>query len=488
MAGVPIAPARVLAWTTFALLVSVVVNADGVGINWGTLMSHPMLPTTVVGMLKANGITKVKLFDADPWTVGALAGTGIETMLAIPNDQLGRMSSKFKHAKKWVENNVTKYDNNGGVNIKYVAVGNEPFLKSYNGSFMNTTFPALKNVQRALNKAGVGNRIKAVVPLNADVYNSPGNNPLPSAGSFRSDIRTLMFEIVHYLNSNGAPFVVNIYPFISLYQSASFPIDYAFFDGGSIPVNDKGVKYTNVFDANYDTLVWSLKKAGVPNMKIIVGEVGWPTDGDKNANVTNAKRFYDGLLKKVAKKEGTPLRPGPMEMYIFGLIDEDQKSVQPGNFERHWGIFTYDGKPKFPMDLTGRGEDRHLVSAVGVKHLPSQWCVLNEDAKDKYKQLPISVNYACSYADCTPLGYGSSCYGLSQNENISYSFNIYFQTMDQDVRACDFGGLAKITMKNASQGSCLFPVQIVSTGDKAAVARILVLAVSVLMIGAMVFV
>jgi exo-beta-1,3-glucanase (GH17 family) len=108
----------------------------------------------------------------------------------------------------------------------------------------------------------------------------------------------------------------------------------------SVLVNISGKQYNNVFDANLDTLVWSLKKAGVPDLKIIVGEVGWPTDGDKNANPNNAKKFYDGFLKKMAKKEGTPMRPGAMDVYLFGLIDEDLKSILPGNFERHWGIFT----------------------------------------------------------------------------------------------------------------------------------------------------
>jgi hypothetical protein len=98
-----------------------------------------------------------------------------------------------------------------------VAVGNEPFLKSYNGSFINITFPALKNMQRALNEAGFGQHIKAVVPLNADVYSSPANMPVPSAGSFRRDINALMVDIVNFLHMNDAPFVVNIYPYLSLY-------------------------------------------------------------------------------------------------------------------------------------------------------------------------------------------------------------------------------------------------------------------------------
>jgi hypothetical protein len=103
------------------------------------------------------------------------------------------------------------------------------------------------------------------------------------------------------------------------------------------------------------------------------------------------------------------------------------------------------------LDLGGNGQ---LVGVKGVQYLAAQWCVFSKDAKDKYKDLPASVNYACSNADCTPLGYGSSC--------ISYAFNIYFQTMDQDVRFCSFEGLAEITTMNSSQEGCLFPVQILS--------------------------
>ena len=225
-----------------------------------------------------------------------------------------------------------------------MAVGNEPFLKSYNGSFVKDTYPALKNIQNALNDAGLGNNIKATVPMNADVYESPASNPVPSAGRFRSDISDQMTEIVKFLGDNKAPFVVNIYPFLSLYYGkGEFPIDYAFYDGTDKPVMDNGTKYTNVLDANFDTLISSLKAVGHGDMDIIVGEVGWPTDGDINANIKNAVRFYNGLLNRIAKKTGTPLRPGAdIEMYLFALLDEDTKSIAPGNFERHWGIFRYE--------------------------------------------------------------------------------------------------------------------------------------------------
>ncbi|CAK9143744.1 unnamed protein product [Ilex paraguariensis] len=224
-------------------------------------------------MLKDNKINKVKLFDSDNWTVKYFAGTGMEVMLGIPNSQLNRFSDDYDNAKDW-KDNVTKHLHDGGVNIKYVAVGNEPFLKSYNGSHLKTTFPALKNIQKALDAAGVGDKIKATIPQNADVYDSGSQGP--SAGDFRSDIRDLMIDIVQFIKDNNAPFVVNIYPFLSLYGNPDFPVEFAFFDGGAEPVNDKGTQYTNMFDANLDTLFWSLKKAGAPNVKTIVGEIGWP--------------------------------------------------------------------------------------------------------------------------------------------------------------------------------------------------------------------
>lgn len=84
------------------------------------MASHTMNPNTVVNMLKDNGIKKVKLFDADPWTVNALAGSDIEVMLAIPNFDLQRFADSYKKARHWVKENVTKHlQDNGRVNIRF---------------------------------------------------------------------------------------------------------------------------------------------------------------------------------------------------------------------------------------------------------------------------------------------------------------------------------------------------------------------------------
>lgn len=118
------ARALIAAWaaTYIALVSSFGVGGGsgvGIGVNWGTMMSHPMHPATVAAMLHSNGIAKVKLFDADPWTVAALAGSAVEAMLAIPNDQLARVAASYDHARQWVKHNVSNHDHDGGVRIKY---------------------------------------------------------------------------------------------------------------------------------------------------------------------------------------------------------------------------------------------------------------------------------------------------------------------------------------------------------------------------------
>ncbi|MED6217166.1 hypothetical protein PIB30_015285 [Stylosanthes scabra] len=326
------------------------------------------------------------------------------------------------------------------------------------------------NIQTSLNKAGYGSLIKTTVPFNADIYYSPDSNPLPSGGEFRPEAREYTIDILQFLNSNNAPFTVNIYPFLSLYYgNGHFPIDYAFFEenGGENkqPLRDGNSVYTNVFDANLDTLLWALHKEGYPDMKIIVGEVGWPTDGDKDGNVNYAKRFNQGLIQHALSGIGTPKRKGMiMDIYLFSLIDENTKSIAPGNFERHWGIFEFDGKPKYELDLKGQNREKGLVPVEGIRYLEKKWCVLDPYAS-KLDFLVDSIDFACTLSDCTSLGYGCSCGDLTQQGNASYAFNMYYQVYDQKDWACDFNGLAVITHEDPSQNGCQFPVMIAHGGS-----------------------
>uniref|UniRef100_A0A0D9X5H9 glucan endo-1,3-beta-D-glucosidase n=1 Tax=Leersia perrieri TaxID=77586 RepID=A0A0D9X5H9_9ORYZ len=460
MASTPVTTTMVVVVVVATVALLMARRSEGIGVNWGTQLSHPLPASTVVQLLRDNGFDKVKLFDAEDAILTALRGSGLQVMVGIPNDMLAGLAAGEKAAEDWVAKNVSKHVNNG-VDIRYVAVGNEPFLQTFNGTYLNTTFPAMQSVQAALVKAGLAGQVKVTVPLNADVYQSPTGKP--SDGDFRADIHGLMLTIVQFLASTGAPFVANVYPFISLYKDPNFPLDYAFFQGTtSAPVVDGGVTYTNTFDANHDTLVAALRRNGYPNVSITIGEVGWPTDGDANANPQYAHQFNQGFITHIASGQGTPLRPGaPVDAYLFSLIDEDQKSIEPGNFERHWGVFFYDGKPKYPLSLNNSSQQ--LTPAKGVTYLEKRWCVLKPSVSLGDQKVGDAVSYACGLADCTSLGYKTSCGGLDPKGNVSYALNSYYQVNDQDDRACDFRGIATTTTVDPSAGSCRFIIEIAPT-------------------------
>jgi hypothetical protein len=269
-----------------------------------------------------------------------------------------------------------------------------------------------------------------------------------------------MLSIVKFLSDNGAPFTVNIYPFISLYSDPNFPLGFAFFGNKSFPLNDGGTIYDNVFDANHDTLIWALQKNGYGSLPVVIGEIGWPTDGDKNANLNYAQQFNQGFMDSVISNKGTPLRPGYVDAYLFSLIDEDAKSIQPGNFERHWGLFYLDGQPKYAVSLV-TANSKGLVPARDVHYLARQWCIMSPSASLDDPQVGPSVSYACANADCTSLGYGTSCENLDARGNISYAFNSYYQQNNQLESACKFPNNLSVVINNdPSTGTCKFRIMI----------------------------
>ncbi|KAF2306092.1 hypothetical protein GH714_012391 [Hevea brasiliensis] len=451
------------------VLGSFLVAESAVGVNWGTVSFRKLKPSTVVDLLKDNKIEKVKLFDADPDVLTALIGSGIQVMVGIPNEMLAAISSSTTVSDSWVRQNVSRYVVKGVPDFslyfllpcigRYVAVGNEPFLSSYSGQFQSYVMPALLNLQQSLAKANLAGYVKLVVPCNADAYESS----LPSQGAFRPELTEIITQLVSFLNSNGSPFVVNIYPFLSLYGSTDFPQDYAFFEGSTHPVTDGPNVYYNAFDGNFDTLVAALNKLGYGQMPIVIGEVGWPTDGAISANLTAARAFNQGLINNVLSNKGTPLRPGapPMDIYLFSLLDEGAKSTLPGNFERHWGIFSFDGQAKYPLNLYLG--NKLLKNAKNVQYLPSRWCVA--DPTRDLSGVTNHMRIACSVADCTTLSYGGSCNAIGAKGNISYAFNSYYQLQDQNAQSCDFDGLGMVTFLDPSVGDCRFLVGVTDTSS-----------------------
>ncbi|KAJ0020954.1 hypothetical protein Pint_32470 [Pistacia integerrima] len=430
-----------------------------IGVNWGTTASHPLPPPKVVELLKSNNITKVKLFDADPLVLQALSGSNIAVTVAIPNSMLKSLNSSKKAAKSWVHDNVTRYISSGGgsrVKIEYVAVGDDPFLLSYGEQYHPFVIGAAINIQAALSRAGLASDVKVVVPCSFDSFQSESG--LPSKGHFRPELNKTMVELLTFLSKRHSPFFVTISPFLSFHQNKNISLDFALFKGTAHPRNDSHKTYKNSFDLSYDTLVTALSTVGFPEMDIVVAQIGWPTDGTANATASTAETFMKGLLDHLHSRVGTPLRPRnpPIEVYIFSLLDEDQRSIATGNFERHWGVFTFDGQAKYHFNFGQNA--KKLVNAQNVEYLPTRWCVANNN-KDLSNATARALE-ACSAADCSALSLGGSCYNISWPQNISYAFNSYYQQHDQTPNSCDFGGLGLITTVDPSVDNCRFPIEL----------------------------
>ncbi|QCD77834.1 Glycoside hydrolase superfamily [Vigna unguiculata] len=434
----------------------VVVGA--VGVNWGTMASHPLPPLKVVKLLKSNNINKVKLFDANSDVLQSLSGSNVAVTVGIPNAMLRSLNSSKKAADSWVHDNVTRYIPNGGsvTRIEYVAVGDEPFHKSYGEQFHPFVIGAAMNIQAALKKAKLDSKVKVVVPCSFDSFETGFNTS--SEVHFRPDVNKTMTELLMFLGKLGSPFFVTISPFITHLENKNISLDFSLFRETARPHSFSHKTYKNSFDLSYDTVVTALSSAGYPNMDIVVAKIGWPTDGAANASSNLAETFIKGLINHLRSNLGTPLRPHkpPLETYILSLLDEDQRSIASGNFERHWGLFTFDGQAKYRVDL-GQGSSS-LVNAQNVEYLSSKWCVVNNN-KD-LSNASASALEACANADCTALSPGGSCFNISWPSNISYAFNSYYQQHDQRAESCDFAGLGLITTVDPSMDHCRFPIEI----------------------------
>ncbi|CAN0903990.1 Glucan endo-1,3-beta-glucosidase 9 [Linum grandiflorum] len=455
----------------FLLLAAANFNrVDAVGVNWGTTASQPLPPREVVELLKSNSITRVRLFDSDPKVLEALSGSNIGVTVGIPNSVLRTFNSSKKAVDSWVHDNVTRYFSAGksGVRIESIAVGDEPFHKMYGEQFHPYVIGAAINVELALAKANLGSGMKVVVPCSSDSIQSESG--LPSKAHFRPELNRTMNELLSLLDKHHSPFYVTISPFVSFKQDKNTSLDFALFKEAARPRSDSHRKYKNSFDMSYDTVVAALSAAGFPGMDIVVAKVGWPTDGAPNATSQTAEVFMKGLMEHLRGKSGTPLRPKstPTETFIFSLLDENERSIASGNFERHWGVFTFDGQAKYGVDF-GQGT-KGLVNAQNVGYLSPKWCVVDNN-KDMSNASSRALD-ACSAADCTALSPGGSCSNISYPGNISYAFNSYYQQHDQRQDSCDFGGLGLVTTVDPSFGTCRFSVELNASGAAGSLLRI----------------
>jgi exo-beta-1,3-glucanase (GH17 family) len=314
------------------------------GMNFSTaFQSKPIDPKTaanqiapLVKMLKTFSVPSADFYQNATSTNPLLTfavGTSNDDLVSFANDQ----------TKDFI-NKILPFKNK----ISWICVGNEPLGSWYNGQYNKYLAPAVKNLHAALKGAGLSG-IGVTVPQNFEFM--AASYP-PSAGAIKPELVDIIKGTCAIMKESGAPFMVNIYPFITRVQNRDVvPLDYCLFTAGSDHwVSDPPYTYKNIFDAMIDALYVALGKIGYGDLEIVIGECGWPTAGDVDANDKNAQTFLQNLITHCKSGAGTPRLPSRgIRCFVFEAYDEDLKSTAPGPFETHWGVYDGGGKLKFPL-------------------------------------------------------------------------------------------------------------------------------------------
>ncbi|KAJ7964474.1 putative Glucan endo-1,3-beta-glucosidase [Quillaja saponaria] len=445
-----------MAWHMILLLLLAVsvVTADEafIGVNIGTDLSDMPHPTQVVALLKAQQIRHVRLYNADQAMLVALANSGIQVIVSVPNEELLAIGQSNSTAANWVYHNVVAHY--PATNITAICVGSEVLTALPNAA--KVLVNALKFIHSALVASNLDREIKVSTPIASSIIL---DSFPPSQAFFNRSWNPVLVPLLSFLQSTDSYLMLNIYPYYDYMQSNGvIPLDYALFK--PLPPNKEAVDsntlvhYSNVFDAMVDAAYSAMAFLNYTNIPITVTESGWPSKGDPSepdATLDNANSYNSNLIRHVLNKTGTPKHPGiAVSTYIYELYNEDMK---PGPVsEKNWGLFDADGAPIYILHLTGSG-------AVLANDTTNQtYCTAKEGADPK--MLQAALDWACGpgKVDCSPLLQGKPCY---EPDNIiahsTYAFDTYYHQMGKSSDSCNFNGVATITTTDPSHGSCVFP-------------------------------
>ncbi|CAM0885259.1 unnamed protein product [Alopecurus aequalis] len=306
-----------------ALLVGVLITSVPAGVQSSAVGVAQRVECGVAQLYRSHNIFSMRLYSVEHPALNALRYTGIGLILGTTNNEVAFLAVNASNAKSWVRTNVKPYY--PAVKIKYIAVGNE-----LTGGATQRIVATMRNVNNALSAAGFG-AIKVSTVVRMDVL---ANSFPPFAGVFA---QSYMKDVARLLASTGAPLLANVYPYFAYRENLDkINLGYATFQPGAPAVKDSGngLVYRNLFDA-------ALEKAGTPRVRVVVSESGWPSAGGVAATMKNARAYNQGLVKHVA--HGTPKKPGPIEVYLFAMFNENRK---PGEeTERNFGLF-------YPINFT----------------------------------------------------------------------------------------------------------------------------------------
>lgn len=118
---------------------------------------------------------------------------------------------------------------------------------------------------------------------------------------------------------------------------------FPYWNGIAVTGQGKGLEaFPAVSDAlgSYDAL-----KKMFPNKPVVIGEIGWPSNGDRfkyaDPSVSNEAIFLRTWFNEAKKRN--------IDYYVMEAFDQPWKEALSGRTEAYWGMFNADRQPKFPF-------------------------------------------------------------------------------------------------------------------------------------------
>ncbi|CAI0460250.1 unnamed protein product [Linum tenue] len=470
-------PSRFLsAFASLLLFTPFFADGGSIGVNYGRIADNLPSAVKVVQLLKSQGLSRVKVFDADPSVLRSLAGSGIKVTVDLPNEMLSSAAKKPSFAAAWVQRNVAAY--HPATEIEAIAVGNEVFVDTHNTT--KFLIQAMRNIHQALVKSNLHSTIKVSSPI---ALSALQNSYPSSAGSFRQELVEPVFRpMLEFLRETGSYLMVNAYPFFA-YEANSdvISLDYALFreNPGNVDAGN-GLRYFSLFDAQIDAVFAAMSALKFDDIEMVVSETGWPSKGDGTeigASVANAAAYNGNLVRRILTGGGTPLRPkADLTVYLFALFNEDDKNGPTS--ERNYGLFYPNEEKVYDIPFTSEGLKKYKdkrAPATGGGHVTAPpvtgggvsrsttrntWCVASGEAGEE--KLQAALDFACGEggADCRQIQPGAACFKPNTVEaHASFAFNSYYQRNERAGGSCYFGGAAYVVAQPPKYGECELPTR-----------------------------
>ncbi|XP_065856791.1 glucan endo-1,3-beta-glucosidase 1-like [Euphorbia lathyris] len=159
-----------------------------VGLNIGTDVSNFMSATSLVSFLQLEKITHIRIYDADPEILKALAKTKIRVIISVPNNQILAIGSSNSTAASWIGRNVVAYLPE--TLITAIAVGDEVLTTVPSSAPL--LMPAIESLYSAFVTANLHTQIKISTPHAASII----LDPFPPSQSYFNQTWSIILRLV----------------------------------------------------------------------------------------------------------------------------------------------------------------------------------------------------------------------------------------------------------------------------------------------------